>query len=207
MQPTATLHHSLDPANPQNPRPAAKAGRMGAWRAGLQFCFDAAGWLAALCVLLILVLMIFQSVSREIGLPVSGFNELVAWLCAGSAFLVMAHAFKHGDFVRVGLLLEKLPPRARHIVELSALVVGAIATGYLAWWAVAYTWQSWVIQDTSIGKYVVPMWIPQLSFAIGSCLLFLSVLDELWLVAQGNRPTFVVAVEQRHAAGDFSAEL
>ena len=203
MKPSAAIHHSLNPENPQG-RPVPG---MGAWRRGLSLCFDAGAWLAAVCVLLILVLMIFQSVSRQAGVPVSGFNELVAWLCAGSAFLVMAHAFKHGDFVRVGLMLEKLSAGARHGVELLALAVGAVATGYLAWWAAHYTWQSWVLQDMSIGKYIVPMWIPQLSFAVGSCLLFLAVLDELWLVMKGNRPTFVVAVEQRHAAGDFSAEL
>ena len=33
-------------------------------------------------------------------------NDIVSWLCAAAAFFAMAHAFKHGDFVRVTLLLE-----------------------------------------------------------------------------------------------------
>jgi len=51
------------------------------------------------------------------------------------------------------------------------------------------------------------MWIPQLSFALGSILLLVAVLDELVIVLRGNRPSYVVAVEERHAKGDFSADV
>ena len=40
-------------------------------------------------------------------------NDVVSWLCAAAAFFAMAHAFKHGDFVRVTLLLEKAARRRR----------------------------------------------------------------------------------------------
>ena len=53
----------------------------------------------------------------------------------------------------------------------------------------------------------MPMWIPQLSFLIGAWLFFIAVVDELVIVARGNRPTYVVAVEERHAKGDFSSDV
>ena len=44
-----------------------------------------------------------------------GINDMVSWLCAAAAFLAMAHAFKHGDFVRVTLLLDNLGAAARRV--------------------------------------------------------------------------------------------
>jgi hypothetical protein len=35
----------------------------------------------------------------------------------------------------------------------------------------------------------------------------LAVLDELWIVLLGGKPTYQVAVEERHAKGDFSADV
>ena len=53
----------------------------------------------------------------------------------------------------------------------------------------------------------MPMWIPQLSFAIGSVLLWVAVVDELILVLQGQTPTYVRLVQERHARGDFSSDV
>jgi len=46
-----------------------------------------------------------------------------------------------------------------------------------------------------------------LSFAFGSVLLCVAVIDELILVLRGETPTFVRAVEERHAKGDFSSDI
>ena len=72
--------------------------------------YDAAGVLAGLCVLAIFVVMIGAAVMRQLGLRTGGTDDIVAWLCAAAGFLAMAHTFRHGDFVRVVLLLDRLPP-------------------------------------------------------------------------------------------------
>ena len=166
-----------------------------------------AGGIAALCVCAICALMIGQSVLREFGVKTGAVNDVVAWLCAAAAFLAMAHAFKHGDFVRVTLLLEKLAPKPRHLFELVSLSCAAVAVGYLAWSATLFTYESHVFKDVAGGLLPMPMWIPQLSFLIGAWLFFIAVVDELVIVACGNRPTYVVAVEERHAKGDFSSDV
>ena len=166
-----------------------------------------AGGIAALCVCAICALMIGQSVLREFGIKTGAVNDVVAWLCAAAAFLAMAHAFKHGDFVRVTLLLEKLAPKPRQRFELVSLACAAVAVGYLAWSATLCTYESWVFKDVAGGLLPMPMWIPQMSFLIGAWLFFIAVVDELVIVARGKRPTYVVAVEERHAKGDFSADV
>ena len=166
-----------------------------------------AAYVAATCVLLIMVLMIGQSILREMHVRTGAVNDVVSWLCAAAAFFAMAHSFKHGDFVRVTLLLEQLSVPAQKRFELAALSIAAIAVAYLAWWANRFTYESWVFNDIAQGMLPMPIWIPQLSFALGSILLLVAVLDELVIVLRGGRPSYVVAVEERHARGDFSAEV
>lgn len=176
-------------------------------RRGLDRLYDAAGALAAGFVLVILVLMIGQSVLREFGVRTGAVNDIVSWCCAAASFFAMAHAFKHGDFVRVTLLLDNLSPPLRRGFELACLGIGSVAVGYLAWWACRFTYDSWRFNELAQGLLPIPIWIPQSSFALGALLLFVAVLDELILVWRGARPTYVTAVEQRHAQGDYSADL
>ena len=167
----------------------------------------AAAYVAACCVLLIMILMIGQSILRELHVRTGAVNDVVSWLCAAAAFFAMAHAFKHGDFVRVTLLLEKLSIQAQKRFKLAALSIAAVSVAYLAYWANRFTYESWVFNDTAQGMLPMPMWIPQLSFALGSILLLVAVVDELVIVLRGGRPSYVVALEQRHAEGDFSSEV
>ena len=53
----------------------------------------------------------------------------------------------------------------------------------------------------------MPLWIPQLSFVVGAMLLAIAVIDELVAVLRGETPSYVRAVEERHARGDFSEEV
>jgi TRAP-type C4-dicarboxylate transport system permease small subunit len=176
-------------------------------RKALDFLYDAAGYLAAFFVFGIFVLMIAQTVMRETGLKSGGTDDLVAWSCAASAFLAFAHTFRYGDFVRVTLLIDRLGPKARRLQEIASLSIAALFTGYLAWWAARYVYESWEYKEMSTGMLVVPIWIPQLSFVVGAALLFVAVVDQLALVLRGARPVYVTAQEERHARGDFSEDI
>ena len=169
--------------------------------------YDAAGALGASFIALICVLMIGQSVLRELGIRTGAVNDVVSWFCAAAAFFAMAHAFKHGDFVRVTLLLEKVSPSTRRKMEIVSLGIGVVCISYLTWSAVKFTYESWEFNDVAQGMLPMPMWIPQLSFALGSVLLLVAVVDEFIIVLRGGVPTFVRVVEERHARGDFSSDV
>jgi len=173
----------------------------------LDWLYQASGAVGALFVLLLCVLMIGQSILREFGVRTGAINDLVAWSCAAASFFAMAHAFKHGDFVRVTLLLEKLPDTTRRYFEITSLTIGSISVAYLAFWANKFTYDSWAFDEKAQGLLPIPIWIPQASFALGSILLLVAVLDELIIVLRGSKPTYVLAVEERHAKGDFSSEV
>ena len=167
----------------------------------------ASGAIGAVFVLLIGVLMIAQSILREFQVRTGAVNDVVAWFCAAASFFAMAHAFKHGDFVRVTLLLEKVPPGVRRVLEIMALAIGSVCVGYLTFWANKFTYDSWAFNEVAQGLLPIPIWIPQLSFALGSLLLLVAMVDELIIVLRGGKPSYVVAVEERHAKGDFSSDV
>ena len=169
--------------------------------------YYASGAIGAVFVLLICVLMVAQSILRELHVRTGAVNDVVSWFCAAASFFAMAHAFKHGDFVRVTLLLEHVSASVRRKLEIAALFVGTVCVGYLAWWANKFTYESFMFNELAQGLLPIPIWIPQASFAVGSILLFIALLDELVIVLRGGKPTYVVAVEERHAKGDFSADL
>lgn len=176
-------------------------------RRSLDGLYALGGSLAALCVLAILVLMIWASVGRSMNWRVSWVNDVVAWLCAAAAFLGMAFSWRNGDFVRVTLLLEVVSDNTRRWLEVVSLAVAAVAIAYLGYWATLFTYESWAFNDIAGNMVAIPLWMPQMSFVIGSIILVIAVVDECVTVLRGGRPSYVVRVEERHARGDFSEEL
>ena len=104
-------------------------------------------------------------------------------------------------------MIDSLPEAWRKRFEIAALLVGNIAVAYLAWWACKFTHESWEFNEVAQGLLPLPLWIPQLSFALGSVLLWIALFDELILVLKGQTPTYVREVQERHARGDFSSDV
>ena len=177
------------------------------WRRSRDFLYAAGGPLAALCVLAILILMVYASGGRSLDWRVAWINDVVAWLCAAAAFLGMAYSFRNGDFVRVTLVLESVSAGVRRWLEVVSLAIAAVAIGYLGYWAARFTYESWEFNDIAGNMVAIPIWIPQMSFVIGSAILVIAVLDECVCVFRGGKPSYVARVEERHARGDFSEEL
>lgn len=179
----------------------------GRLRRTLDGLYALGGTLAALCVLTIFLLMLGASAGRLLDWRVSWVNDVVAWLCAAAAFLGMAYSFRNGDFVRVTLVLEAVNPSTRRVLEVISLLVAAVAIAYLGYWAARFTYESWEFNEIAGNMVAIPIWIPQISFVVGSAILVLAVLDECVQVLRGGKPSYVTKVEERHARGDFSEEL
>jgi len=166
--------------------------------------YYASGAFAALCIAAIFVLMLAQSFGREAGILIRGAEDIVAWLCAASAFFTLGHTFRHGELVRVGLWLDMLGTRGRWLAELFSLGVTAIFVAYMLWAIARFIYDSWQFKEVAQGLIPIPIWIPQLSFLLGVLIFFIGVLDELLLVLKKQKPAYQVVEEARRAAGDFS---
>jgi TRAP-type C4-dicarboxylate transport system permease small subunit len=166
--------------------------------------YSASGALAAVCLASIFVLMLAQAFGREVGLLIRGADDITAWLCAASAFFALGHTFRHGELVRVGLLVDMLKPGPRRIAEIFALAATALFVGYMAWAATRFVYDSWQFKEVAQGLIRIPIWIPQMSFVLGVLIFLLAVLDELVAVLRGQKPAYQLAEEERMAKGDFS---
>ena len=169
--------------------------------------YTGSGVLAALCILGICLLMLAQAFGREAGILIRGADDIVAWLCAAASFLALGHTFRHGELVRVGLVLERLGPRARRAMELFSLAVAAPFVGYMLWSVSRFVYESWKFKEVAQGLIKVPIWIPQLSFLAGVVIFLVAILDDFILVLRDEKPSYRVAEDQRRAAGDFSESV
>jgi TRAP-type C4-dicarboxylate transport system permease small subunit len=156
--------------------------------------YQATGWLAGFFLIAILLMMLLMSIGREFGLNVKSGDDITAWCMAALGFLGLAHTFKHGELIRMGLVVEKLQGNARRVAEVLALSVATVITGFFAWHAVKLNYESWVINDLSTGVFVIPMWIPQLGYSIGTVVFLIALVDELFTVALGHAPRYAKAL-------------
>jgi TRAP-type C4-dicarboxylate transport system permease small subunit len=169
--------------------------------------YAASGALAALCLASIAVVMLAQAGMREVGLLLRGADDIVAWLCAASAFLALGHTFRRGELVRIGLVIDRLPPRVRRPVSLAALAIALAFVGYMVYAVLRFVYESWKFNEVAQGLIQIPIWIPQMSFVLGALILFVAVLDEFVVLAGGGTPAYEAAERERIARKDFSETL
>ena len=148
------------------------------------------GYLAGMFLIAIFVLMMALSVGRELGINIKSGDDLAAWCMAAMAFLALAHTFKSGEMIRVGLLTDRLTGRSKWLAEMFALVMGIAVHRLLRLARGLLTYTSWKINDMSTGVLIVPLWIPQLGFTTGLVILWIAMVDELVHVARGNKPRY-----------------
>jgi TRAP-type C4-dicarboxylate transport system permease small subunit len=148
------------------------------------------GYLAGAFMVAIFLLMMALSAGRPIGLNIPAADDFVSWCMAAMAFLGLAHTFRSGEMIRVGLLIDKLPDRNRHVVEIVCLIIGTGFIGFFAYYAGQLIYDSWRFHEMSQGVIAVPMWIPQIGYFVGLVILLIAFVDEFVHVVQGNPPRY-----------------
>ena len=133
----------------------------------LDFLYLAGGVLSGMFLIVILALMMGLSLGRPLGFDIPSGDDFAAWSLAAMSFLGLAHTFKKGEMIRVGLVLERLTGRAKQGAELFSLGVGTLFIGYFLWNVLRLAYDSWRFFDMSTGVVVVPLWIPQSALGLG----------------------------------------
>jgi TRAP-type C4-dicarboxylate transport system permease small subunit len=121
--------------------------------------------------------------AREANWDIPGLDGYAGYAIAAALFLALPGTLQHGDHIRVTLLLERVSPRVRGILEWWCLGAGLALTAYVAWYAVRLVWVSYSTHDTSPAADASPLWIPQLAMALGCvgfALSFVQALVERW---------------------------
>jgi TRAP-type C4-dicarboxylate transport system permease small subunit len=149
-----------------------------------------AGYAAGAFLVLIFAIMMFMSVGRQFGLNIPAGDDFASWCMAAMAFLGLAHTFKRGEIIRVGVIIEKVTGRKRWVLEISSLGISTAFTLYFTWYAVAMTYDSWRFHDMAQGVLAIPLWIPQIGYSGGLAILAVALIDEMIYVLKGNKPSY-----------------
>ena len=158
--------------------------------------------LAAFFLVGIFAVMVSEAVLRTMGSYITGASELVAWFCAAAGFMALPATFKRGDMVRVGVVVDALPPTIRKPMLLACLALAAVFVGYLLKALVVYLWHGWRSEEVTQGMIEIATWIPQVSFLLGVTLLFIAIVDEFVVVARA--PATSLQAERAMSTEDVS---
>ncbi|PLX37551.1 MAG: ABC transporter substrate-binding protein [Hyphomicrobiales bacterium] len=164
----------------------------------LDALYTAGGIIAALCLIMILIIIVLQMSARWTGQVIPGSTDYAGYFMAAASFFAFAHALNHGAHIRVSILLNNLG-KYRFWGELWCFGIGTALSTYFAWYAVKAVYWSRKLNDISQGQDATPIWIPQMAMAIGTCLLALAFADHLFrLIFAGSHGIKADTVEQSH---------
>jgi TRAP-type C4-dicarboxylate transport system permease small subunit len=156
-------------------------------RALLDRLYIAAGGMAALFLVGTLAMVVAGIAGRLLSFNVPGTDAYAGYCMAAAGFLALAHTLKRGEHIRVTLVLEHLDGKPQRALELWALGVATLLSALFAYFSVRLAWQSWDFNDISTGNDATPLWIPQLTMALGTVVLCIAFVDELVLEWRGAR--------------------
>jgi TRAP-type C4-dicarboxylate transport system permease small subunit len=149
--------------------------------------YTTSAWLAGLCMVGVLAMVLLTVLSRLMGFSAPGTDAYAGYAMAGAGFMALASTLKHGEHIRVTLILGMLKGHAHKALEVAALVIATLLAGFLAFYSARLAWQSWEIDDISVGIDATPLWIPQIFMALGTLVFFIAFCDELVLELTGKR--------------------
>ena len=136
--------------------------------------------LACVSMVAAFVIVMLGILARQVTfINIQGLDAYAGYAIAATLFFTLPTALMHGDHIRVTLVLDRLGQRARAGFEWGALIAALGLAVYLAWFAMRAVWLSYITHDVSPAADATPLWIPQLSMAIGCVAFALAFLDAI----------------------------
>ena len=147
-------------------------------RKALDLLYLAGGVLAALFLIVILLVICAQMITRWAGITFPGSANYAGYCMAASTFLALAYAFNAGAHVRVSLFLRRLG-RFQRLGEIWCYLIAAAIMTFFAWSAIERNIQTWQFNFKSQGLDATPLWIPELGMTLGAILFAMTLWQHL----------------------------
>ncbi len=146
--------------------------------------------LACAFMALIAIAILAQIFGRLAGHAVAGADDIAGYSMAASAFLALAGTLRAGGHIRVALVIQFLPDRVRHAVELLCTLAGTVMFGFATWYFAEMSIESWEFGDVATGHVAFPLWVPQGGLTLGLAVMTLAFVEETLRVLGGAKPTY-----------------
>ncbi len=150
----------------------------------------ASGYLSGLSIIIIMVVVLAQIVGRMIGYIVPSAEDISGYCLAASIFFGLAYTFRDGGHIRVTLLIQNLPPKARFVQEFIVLSIGLLAASFICWYSWYMVWESYMFEELTQGYIPMPLWAVQLPLGLGSTGFLLAMLDAMATMFRGGLPNY-----------------
>ncbi|MCA3220843.1 MAG: TRAP transporter small permease [Burkholderiales bacterium] len=146
--------------------------------------YDLFGAIGGLFIVLTLAIQVVSIFGRFVSFTIEGYDAYAGYFLAAGSFFALAHTLRRGDHIRVTLMLSRLTGSVRIWMEVFCLAVATLLTTYFAYYSCKLAWGSWAYNDVSHNIDATPLWIPQLSMALGMIALALAFAEEFYHVAR-----------------------
>ena len=156
-------------------------------RRTLNLIYDPAAALAAVFMVLPLVMLMLSILGRQLSFNIPGIDAYAGYMMAATGFLALAHTLKQGEHIRVTLLIGSLKGAWKRGFEIWALFAASLLALLAAFYSCKLAWQSYAFHDISTSNDATPLWIPELTMALGTVVLAIAFIDELVLELRGER--------------------
>jgi TRAP-type C4-dicarboxylate transport system permease small subunit len=147
--------------------------------------------LACLSMLAAFVSIMLGVAAREFHWDIQGLDAYAGYSIAAALFLALPSTLRQGDHIRVTLLMQRLSSKVQNALEHFCLALACAISAYVAWYACRLVWVSIITHDISPGADASPLWIPQLSMALG-CIGFFIAFLHAWVARIQGHEFFVV---------------
>ncbi|MGY9053673.1 MAG: TRAP transporter small permease [Rhodobacterales bacterium] len=136
------------------------------WRY-LDKVYPASGALAAICMVLILLIIVMQMIARWSSVSFQGSTEFAGYAMAATSFFAFAYALNNGAHIRVSIVLN-INNFTRRWVDAFAMLIASIIATYFARYAVKTNFMSDMLNDRTQGMDQVPEWLLTLVSMFGT---------------------------------------
>ncbi len=139
----------------------------------------AAGVVAGLCVVGILLIVCAEVVLRQFKHSMLVTDEIAGYLNAALVFLGLAYTLKSGGFIRVEVVYDAMPPALRMIARWVFTSIATVFVGTILYYAAVHVQYAFVQDTRAVSVLDTPEWIPQSVMVIGIAVLFLQLVAYL----------------------------
>jgi C4-dicarboxylate transporter DctQ subunit len=129
--------------------------------------------LAAIMVVADVLIVSSDVFLRNIGKPWTGFFEISEYSLLWIVFLSTTWILKNNGHIRLDLVVSRLSPVPRAIVDVITSAVGAALLAFITYYAIQFALNDFQIGAKSISILRPPKWTVEIIIPIGCFLLFI----------------------------------
>ena len=124
---------------------------------------------------------------------------IVSWL----VFTAFAYALITGYHVRVTLVLDRLPIRARLWCEIIGSLIGIILFGFLLYGAIPHAWDSFLLKETPMSPARTPLWLAKMAVPVGVFIMLVQFIIRFMRTVRPTREVIERVIEEEEKVVGF----